>query len=156
MIKYMVGLGMAAAVAFSPPSQAGEPAQLPFCARKGKTTFGRVRDGLASWYGEQFQGDTTASGETFNMNALTAAHRDLPLGTRIRVTNLHNHRSVILRINDRGPFVPGRLLDVSRAAARLLGFSRAGTARVRVDVVRLPKDSRYHLVCPGARFFAFN
>lgn len=154
MIKYMVGLGMAAAVAVSPPSQAGQPAQLPFCARK--TAHERAHDGLASWYGEQFQGDPTASGETFNMNALTAAHRDLPLGTKIRVTNLHNHRSVILRINDRGPFVPGRLLDVSRAAARLLGFSRSGTARVRVDVVRLPKDSRYHLVCPGARFFAFN
>lgn len=154
MIKYMVGLGMTAAVAFCPPSQAGQPAQLPFCGRK--TALERARDGLASWYGREFQGDSTASGEAFDMNALTAAHRDLPLGTEIRVTNLNNERSVVLRITDRGPFVPGRLLDVSRAAARLLGFARSGTARVRVDVLRLPHGSRYHLVCPGARFFAFN
>ncbi|MGH9451919.1 MAG: septal ring lytic transglycosylase RlpA family protein [Terriglobia bacterium] len=154
MIKYVIGLGMAAAVAVSPPSQAGQPSYLPFCTRN--VAQSSSRDGVASWYGEEFQGSPTASGESYNMNALTAAHPNLPLGTRIRVTNLTNDRSLILRINDRGPYVPGRFLDVSRAAARLLGFAAAGKAHVRVQVLRLPHNSRYHLVCPGARFFSMN
>ncbi len=91
--------------------------------------------GRASWYGRPFHGRRTASGQIFNMNALTAAHRTLPLGTRVRVTNLANGRSVVVIINDRGPFVKGRIIDVSRHAARRLGFQRKGTARVRVRVV---------------------
>lgn len=154
MIRYVIGLGIAAAVAVSPPSQAGEPGYLPFCTLK--VAQSASREGLASWYGDEFQGDPTASGEPFNMNALTAAHPDLPLGTKIRVTNLKNDRSLILRINDRGPYIPGRFLDVSRAAARLLGFAEAGKAHVRIQVLRLPHNSRYHLVCPGARFFSMN
>ena len=91
--------------------------------------------GRASWYGRPFHGRRTASGQIFNMNAFTAAHRTLPLGTRVRVTNLANGRSVVVIINDRGPFVKGRIIDVSRHAARRLGFQRKGTARVRVRVV---------------------
>ena len=90
--------------------------------------------GPASWYGDYFQGKTTASGEPYDKNDLTAAHPFLPLGTRIRVTNLHNGRAVILRINDRGPVVDGRIIDVSYSAARLLGMSGTGVQRVRLDL----------------------
>ena len=95
--------------------------------------------GLASWYGEALQGSETTSGEPFDMNALTAAHQKLPLGTRIWVTNLRNHRSVILRVNDRGPNAPGRLLDVSKAAAARLGFVGAGIAKVRIRTLGHPQ-----------------
>jgi len=88
--------------------------------------------GVASWYGAELQGKRTASGERFAADALTAAHPSLPLGTRVRVTNLANGRSVVVRINDRGPFVEGRALDVSRGAARALGMLGSGTARVRI------------------------
>ena len=90
--------------------------------------------GTASWYGDYFQGKTTASGEPYDMNDLTAAHPYLPLGTRIRVTNLHNGRAVILRVNDRGPVVDGRIIDVSYGAAQILGMSGKGIQRVRLDL----------------------
>lgn len=89
--------------------------------------------GVASWYGEDFHGKATANGETYDMNSLTAAHRTLPLPTMVRVTNLENGRSIKLRVNDRGPYARGRILDVSRHAAQLLGFQSSGTARVRVE-----------------------
>src|SRR5438105_6128523 len=88
--------------------------------------------GVASWYGAELQGKRTASGERFAADALTAAHPSLPLGTRVRVTNLANGRSVVVRSNDRGAFVGGRALDVSRGAARALGMLGSGTARVRI------------------------
>src|SRR5258706_4811295 len=90
--------------------------------------------GTASWYGEYFQGRTTASGEPYDMNDLTAAHPSLPLGTRVRVTNLRNGRAVILRVNDRGPVVDGRIIDVSYGAAQILGMSGTGIQRVRLDL----------------------
>jgi len=99
----------------------------------------KIEIGVASWYGEEFQGSETASGERFDEGRLTAAHRRLPLGTRIRVTNLRNLRSVVLKVNDRGPHVRGRLLDVSRAAAERLGFQATGKATVRVRVVSYPR-----------------
>lgn len=92
-----------------------------------------VEAGVASWYGERFHGRRTASGEPFNMNELTAAHPTLPFGTRVRVRNLDNGREVVVRINDRGPFVRGRVIDLSRAAASALGFVQAGTARVSLS-----------------------
>jgi len=91
--------------------------------------------GLASYYAEKYHGRTTASGETFDMNALTAAHRTLPFGTLVRVTQLENNRSVIVRINDRGPFIDGRVIDLSRAAANVLQFTRAGLAKVKVEII---------------------
>jgi rare lipoprotein A len=91
--------------------------------------------GIASWYGRPFHGRRTANGETYDMNALTAAHKTLPMPVYVRVTNLVNGRSLVLRVNDRGPFVNGRIIDVSRRAAQLLGFIKQGTARVRVDMV---------------------
>jgi len=91
--------------------------------------------GIASWYGKQFHGLSTANGETFDMNTLTAAHKTLPLPSIARVTNLENGRSLVVRVNDRGPFVNGRVIDLSRRAAQLLGFQRKGTAKVRVEFV---------------------
>jgi rare lipoprotein A len=88
--------------------------------------------GVASWYK---MGTTTASGERMNSNALAAAHRSLPFGTKVRVDNLGNGRSVVVRINDRGPFVRGRVIDVTKAAAERLGMIHAGTAHVRVTVL---------------------
>jgi rare lipoprotein A len=91
--------------------------------------------GIASWYGSKFHGRYTANGETYDMNALTAAHKTLPMPTMVRVINLENGRSIVLRVNDRGPFVHGRIIDVSRRAAQLLGFQNKGTARVRVTAL---------------------
>jgi rare lipoprotein A len=91
--------------------------------------------GSASWYGEPHHGRLTASGEPFNMNALTAAHRSLPFGTRLRVVNLENDREVEVRINDRGPRIPGRVLDLSYAAARALGAVGDGVIPVRMTVL---------------------
>jgi len=91
--------------------------------------------GIASWYGPDFNGKPTASGEIYDQNGLTAAHKSLPLPTIVQVTNLENGRSLKLRINDRGPFVNGRIIDVSRRAAQLLGFHQNGTAKVRVQVL---------------------
>lgn len=91
--------------------------------------------GKASWYGAAFQGKPTASGEAFNMNALTAAHRDLPFGTQVRVTNQNNGRSVVVRINDRGPFVAGRIIDLSRAAAERIGMIDAGVVPVSLEIL---------------------
>jgi rare lipoprotein A len=92
--------------------------------------------GTASWYGSYFQGRATASGEPYDMYDLTAAHPSLPLGSWVRVTNLRNGRAVVVRINDRGPIVPGRIIDLSYNAARVLHFEANGLQRVRLDVIR--------------------
>lgn len=97
-----------------------------------------VRDlgtGVASYYGRRFHGRRTANGERFNMNAMTAAHKTLPFGTRVKVTNQRNGRSVTVRINDRGPFIAGRAIDLSRAAAKRIGMIARGHASVKLDVV---------------------
>ena len=95
------------------------------------------RIGVASWYGPTFHGRPTANGERFDMNELTAAHPTLPMPSRVRVTNLENGRALVLRVNDRGPFVDGRIIDLSRRGAQLLGFHRQGVARVRVQYLGL-------------------
>jgi len=100
------------------------------------TGFAEV--GIASYYADKYHGKTTASGETFDMNALTAAHRTLPFGTLVRVTQLENNRSIIVRINDRGPFIEGRVIDLSRAAAEQLQITRAGLAKVKVEIIPAP------------------
>ena len=91
--------------------------------------------GFASYYGSRFHGGRTASGERYDEKALTAAHRTLPFGTKVQVTNLANGKSVVVTITDRGPFTKGRVIDVSRRAARKLDFLRDGTTRVRLEVV---------------------
>ncbi len=93
-------------------------------------------EGKASYYGKAHHGNRTASGERFNQNALTAAHRTLPFGTMVRVTNLNNDRSVVVRINDRGPFARGRIIDVSRKAAESLDMIRSGVVPVRVESLK--------------------
>jgi len=97
--------------------------------------------GTASWYGENFQGKPTASGEPYDMHDMTAAHLTLPMGSYVRVTNLRNGRSVVVRVNDRGPIVPGRIIDVSYGAAQALQFRQRGLQRVRLDVVSRPQSS---------------
>ncbi len=104
----------------------------------GKTPGSSIT-GKASWYGGKFHGRKTASGERFDKNALTAAHRTLPFGTRVRVTNLKNKKSVVVRITDRGPFGRReRIIDVSEAAATRLGMKRAGVVRIRLQVLSSP------------------
>ena len=107
-------------------------------------------EGLASWYGDEFHGRRTANGDVFDKTQLTAAHRTLPMPSLIRVTNLDNGRSAILRVNDRGPFSKGRILDVSHESARVLGFDTVGTARVRVEL--LAEESRRLAEASGAKF----
>jgi rare lipoprotein A len=97
--------------------------------------------GIASWYGAQFQGKETTSGEPFDMHDFTAAHPSLPLGTFVKVTNLRNGKAVVVRINDRGPFVDDRIIDVSYNAARALDFKERGLQKVRLDLYQ-PKKSR--------------
>lgn len=104
----------------------------------------RVLHGKAVWYGGKWHGRKTASGERFNKHAMTAAHRSLPLGSRIRVINLENDRSVVLRVNDRGPYGRdrSRILDVSEGAARRLGFRDRGWVRIRIEVLRAGEPRR--------------
>ena len=114
------------------------PAALAGCGSSAQSAHRADTDakvGYASFYAHRFHGRATAYGETYDEKALTAAHPSLPLGTRIRVTNLANGRSVVLRINDRGPWAKNRLIDVSYAAAQELRFVREGLARVRIEVV---------------------
>lgn len=92
--------------------------------------------GVASWYGPGFHGKRTASGERFDQNDLTAAHRKLPLGSEVKVTNLENGRSIVVEINDRGPYIKGRVIDLSKAAARRLGLVEHGVGKVRIEATR--------------------
>lgn len=94
-----------------------------------------IDGGMASYYGRELEGNRTASGERFDPDELTAAHRTLPFGSKVRVTNVSNGDSVIVRINDRGPFSHGRVIDVSHAAAREIGMHRSGTARVKLALL---------------------
>lgn len=103
--------------------------------------IGDTESGLASWYGYPYHGRRAADGEIYNMEALTAAHRTLPFNTWVKVSNLDNHRSVEVRINDRGPFVDNRIIDLSHAAAQAIQMIGPGTARVRLEVTRLPETT---------------
>src|SRR5579864_4240025 len=105
--------------------------------------------GTASWYGSYFEGKETASGEPYNMYDLTAAHPSLPLGTFVKVTNLRNGRAVVVRVNDRGPVVDGRIIDLSYSAAQVIGMKNKGIQRVRLDVV--PEPETVALLNPVAR-----
>jgi rare lipoprotein A len=101
----------------------------------GDYRAGFTEVGLASWYGSHFHGKRTANGERFDMNSLTAAHRTLPLGSYVRVINLATDRSIVVRINDRGPYIADRIIDLSAKAARELGLKESGVARVRIDLL---------------------
>jgi rare lipoprotein A len=109
--------------------------------------FNYSETGIASWYGDEFAGRPTANGEIFRPNEISAAHRTLPMPSIVRVTNLENGRALAVRINDRGPFAHGRIIDLSRRAAQLLGFYANGTARVRVEI--LEEESRAMVAATG-------
>jgi len=118
----------------SPARQQPKPATKSKISRKSKP----YQVGTASWYGSYFQGKETASGEAYNMYDFTAAHPMLPLGTYVKVTNVRNGRSVVVRVNDRGPVVDGRIIDVSYGAAQALGMKSRGIQQVRLDLVEQP------------------
>jgi rare lipoprotein A (peptidoglycan hydrolase) len=105
--------------------------------QKGDAWKGEL-EGMASWYGLDFNGRLTASGEVYDMYEMTAAHKTLPLGTTVKVHNLDNGKTITVRINDRGPYVAGRVIDLSRKAARALGMRENGTAHVRLEVLSRP------------------
>jgi len=113
----------------------GTPYQIKNVWYYPKIDYEYDETGIASWYGPNFHQKRTANGEIFDQNAITAAHRTLPMPSVVRVTNLENGRSLIVRINDRGPFAHGRIIDLSRRSAQLLGFARKGTAKTRVQIL---------------------
>ncbi|MEE8583932.1 MAG: septal ring lytic transglycosylase RlpA family protein [Acidobacteriota bacterium] len=113
-----------------PPSSPSDPGAVP----------GRAESGIASWYGPGFHGKRTANGEVYDMNAQTAAHKTLPFGTWVRVRNLDNNKSTLVRINDRGPFIAGRIIDLSKKAARDIDLVVAGVARVRLTIAQPPRS----------------
>tara|TARA_B100001250_G_C19041706_1_gene461875 strand:- start:30 stop:479 length:450 start_codon:yes stop_codon:yes gene_type:complete len=107
-----------------------------------KTKYKKVEIGISSYYGTQFHGNLTANGEVYDMYGVTAAHKTLPLGTVARITNLENNKSIILRINDRGPYVGNRILDCSYGAATKLDFVSQGTTKVKIEVIEIG-DGKY-------------
>jgi rare lipoprotein A len=139
MKKLVMGCAVAGLIALSPKSEARfssslEPIRLVVVPQE------KAEIGVASWYGEEFQGNETASGEIYDLNGLTAAHPTLPFGTTVRVTNLKNNKEILLRVNDRGPYIGQRVIDVSLAAAKRLGFVYEGITQVRIEVVRYPRS----------------
>ncbi len=133
-----IGLGNSAVnaeVTTGRTSQGNDQNHQSVIAQSNEEVIARRR-GRASWYGPRFRGQQTANGEIFDPSAFTAAHRSLPFGTRVRVTNLNNGESVVVRINDRGPYAAGRIIDLSRVAAEAIGVRRRGTAPVRLEVLR--------------------
>src|SRR5215510_5281426 len=122
------------------PYKIGKPYQVEGVWYYPKADYRYSETGIASWYGPGFHGKRTANGEVYDENGLTAAHKTLPMPSMVRVTNLENGRSIEVRINDRGPFSAGRLIDLTRRGAQLLGFIDQGTARVRVDI--MPEESQ--------------
>lgn len=109
--------------------------QVPYVSAQAEAGATKARAGNASYYGSRFHGRRTANGERFNMNAMTAAHKSLPFGTKVRVTNRRNGKSVVVRINDRGPYAHGRVIDLSKAAASRIGMIHSGTAPVQIDIL---------------------
>ncbi|WP_353839164.1 septal ring lytic transglycosylase RlpA family protein [Moorena sp. SIO4E2] len=130
LIRYASPLNKSSASA-----QTWQPLTVPMLTKRSRRRVRWSVRGIASWYGSAFHGRRTASGERFNQYTLTAAHRTLRFGTRVKVTNLRNGRSVIVRINDRGPYARGRIIDLSRGAARIIGLVRSGTGPVHIEIL---------------------
>lgn len=142
-LRSALALGLAGlAIASSSCGGKRKPVQPPVPATLGpdETEISSELEGVASFYGDPHQGRHTASGEIFDKHALTAAHRTLPFNTRVRVLNLENHRNVVVRINDRGPFIAGRIIDLSEEAGRQIGLAGPGTARVRLQILSSPVE----------------
>jgi rare lipoprotein A len=134
LVIFAIVTSLAAAPQSSSPGSTSPKATSPSSSSQVKHAK-TYQVGRASWYGKFFHGKLTASGEPYDMFLFTAAHRSLPLGTQLRVTNLKNGRSIVVRVNDRGPVPEGRIIDLSYAAAQVLGFRRGGTARVRLQLL---------------------
>jgi len=130
----MMGLALSASAKDGSPSGMAPPAPAVKAKPSAKPKHW-FQVGVASWYGTKFQGRTTAGGERFDMNQMTCAHRSLPLGTWLRVTNLKNHRTAYVRVNDRGPVLEGRIVDLSFAAAQALGLAGVGIGQVSLEPV---------------------
>ena len=137
----IVGLGAAQGPNNSEASSA-QTSRIPKSEAQKPAKTKPYQVGTASWYGEYFDGKTTASGEDFDMYDMTAAHPTLALGSYVRVTNLRNGRAVVVKVNDRGPIVQGRIIDLSYAAARALEFQERGLQKVRLDIVK--PGTRHH------------
>jgi rare lipoprotein A len=135
-VTLAIALGAAPGNTQTPDSEQGIPGQTQETLKPVPTKKYQV--GKASWYGRVFQYHRTASGEPYDMNDLTAAHRTLPLGSWVKVTNLKNDRSVMVRINDRGPIMRSRIIDLSYGAAKMLGMGSSGISSVRLDIVDTP------------------
>jgi rare lipoprotein A len=153
MQSAFLGIGLLVLVPTINPTATGKPSDASSVVERTATASTKlhnasVRKPLAvwectsSWYGDDFDGQPTANGETYDMYAATAAHPTLPLGSIVRVVNPRNHRSQIVRINDRGPYVEGRELDVSYEVARRLGFDQHGIAKVRLELLEVPARQR--------------
>jgi rare lipoprotein A len=135
-VSFAIALGAAPGNTQTPDSKQGIPGQTQETIKPLHTKKFQV--GRASWYGRIFQNKQTASGEPYDMNDLTAAHRTLPLGSWVKVTNLKNDRSVMVRINDRGPIMKSRIIDLSYGAAKMLGIGSSGISPVRLDIIETP------------------
>jgi len=133
-------------LASTPTQTIAGPAAGPLAASKpaGQPKPLAVWECITSWYGEDFDGLPTANGETYDMYAATAAHPTLPLGSIVRIVNTRNQRSQVVRINDRGPYIEGRELDVSYEVARRLGFDQRGLAKVRLELLEVPSRTPAH------------
>ncbi|HEY0704985.1 MAG TPA: septal ring lytic transglycosylase RlpA family protein [Candidatus Acidoferrales bacterium] len=150
-----LGLGMLVFIPTANPTAVGKTGSpLPIDIESGKVASQTkaaagqpkplaVWECTTSWYGDDFDGQETANGETYDMYADTAAHPTLPLGSIVRVVNMRNHRSQVVRINDRGPYIEGRELDVSYEVARKLGFDQHGLAKVRLELLKVPSRPEY-------------
>jgi rare lipoprotein A len=132
----LASLGLAACTGSSPRFSAS-----PEVRFETGGSYSAREEGMASYYADEFHGRKTSNGEVFDMNSLTAAHRSLPFNSKVKVTNLDNGLSTVVRINDRGPFVEGRIIDLSLAAAKAIGMIGAGTARVTLEVIEFGPDS---------------
>lgn len=132
------GAGCATAPRYTRPSSRGPAGRPAHAVRGGADRGGRSHalTGRASYYGPGFHGKKTANGETFDMHAMTAAHKTLPFGTRVRVENTDNGKSVVVRINDRGPYKKGRIIDLSFGAGRKIGLDVSGVAHVRLEILK--------------------
>lgn len=148
-----LGMGLLVLTPTVNPTSAGKPSNPPASTATLQATLPALQlnsnpsdqrkplatwECMTSWYGEDFDGQPTANGETYDMYATTAAHPTLPLGSVVRVVNTRNHRSQVVRINDRGPYIVGRELDVSYEVARRLGFDHSGIAKVRLELLEVP------------------
>ena len=145
----IVSMSMGAAAPTCSECTNGPSPLLQTAAKASLRHSGPLAVGKASWYGEDFDGKQTASGEPYNMYGLTAAHRTLPLGSWVKVTNLRNHLWVLVRINDRGPVPTDRIIDLSYSAAKMLHMSESGLAHVRLDLVKPPKTSEVAMLEPA-------